>query len=99
MLAWHSSVEGGLLPKMVELRGFSRGKASLGEFTPLCFYCFHLAPVFLLPGFTCCLSPTTWQKEGCGVSVDTEGKSSGQKQRVFQFALLKHPLSKSSGCL
>lgn len=40
MLAGHSSVEGGLLPKMVELWGFSRGKASLGEFTPLCFYCF-----------------------------------------------------------
>lgn len=49
--------------------------------------------------FTSCPSPTILQKEGSGGRVDPEGKSSGQKQHVFQFALLKHPLSKSSGCL
>lgn len=110
MLPLSGWAEGGLLRKMVELWGFCWGKASSFRFTLYIFIVsaakkHHLAPVFLLL-FKCLdlhLAYPQCFAEGrtpiLGGSVDSGGKSSIQKQHSLQFALLKHPLSKSSGCL
>ena len=50
-----------------------------------------------MPGFF--RPPSTLGKNGFRGSVDSGEESSIQKQLAFQFALLKHPLSESSGCL
>ena len=55
--------------------------------------CYHCVNAWV------CLSPSTLQKNGFRGSVDSGKESSIQKQLAFQFALLKHPLSESSGCL
>jgi hypothetical protein len=57
-----------------------------------CFSCREMPSSFCFP-FTVSM-PGLTSLEG---STDTEGKSSIQEQRVFQSALLKHPLSKRFG--
>ena len=91
----------GLLITMVELWDLNWGKASPFSFTSFCFYCLsvekhHLAPVSLSL-FECLdLHPACplvlWGRKAFGHSTDTERKSSGPEQHVFQFALLKPPL-------
>lgn len=99
------SAEGGLI-KTVGLWGFSWGRASSFGFTFLYSYCFSCrampsnscAPITTqMPRFTSALAPSTLQEEGIWGSMDAEGKSSIPEQRVFQFALLKHPLSGALG--
>lgn len=91
------SAGGSFLIKMVELWGLSWGKASLqahlfilllfllqGNSIQLLFSSSYLnAQIYILP------ISYHLQKEGFRGSMDNEGKSSVQKQHVFQFTLLK----------